>query len=333
MIRDILLFQYHRYPSELHTMPGYYLKNNVSGLKEVFRADTLSVLCGSFLHTVRDALAVSLCNFFILIIFFIGCSYQVGDLEHLNSVPGENIIVAGDCRSGYSIFSDMIYLISQLDQKPEAVFLVGDLINEPGNMFEWHVFFNTIHPLESMSSVYPVVGNHDVNDYESQEIYLNNFSLSRTYYAIRILDIFFIVLDSEEPGYAGSLSPAQKSWLEDALISKPPGVKYTVVLVHRPLFPITDKIPLSPQNDCHTLFVNNGVDVVFASHEHLYYRQEIDGIMYITTGGAGTPLSPETSSNFYHFVRFSIWETSLFFQIVRPNGKVFEEFEIPEGGK
>jgi Icc protein len=314
-------------------MSVYWLKNKFSDLKEVFRADTLSVLCCSLLRIARDALAVSLCNFFILIIFLIGCSYEEGDLEHLNSIPGENIIVAGDCRSGYSIFSDMIYLISLLDQKPEAVFLVGDLINEPGNMFEWHVFFETIHPLESMSTVYPVVGNHDVENYESQGIFLNNFNLTSTYYAIRIQDIFFIVLDSEEPGYAGSLSPAQKSWLENALISKPLDVKYTVVLVHRPLYPITDKIPLSDRDYYHDLFVVNGVDIVFASHEHLYYRQEIGGIMYITTGGAGTPLSPETSSNFYHFVRFSIWDTSLFFQIVRPNGKVFEEFEIPEGGK
>lgn len=314
-------------------MSVYCSKYNLSVIKEAFRVRTLFVFCGALLHTVRVAVKAFLCNFFVLAGFFIACSYQEGNLDHLNSVPGENIVVAGDCRSGYSIFSDMIYLVSLLDQKPEGVFLVGDLINRPGNVFEWHVFFNTIKPLESMSTVYPVVGNHDVEDYASQEIYLSSFNLTSTYYTIRILDIFFIVLDSEEPGYAGSLSPAQKSWLENALASKPPGVRYTVVLVHRPLFPITDKIPLSPRDYYHNLFIVNDVDIVFASHEHLYYRQEIDGIMYITTGGAGTPLSPETSSNFYHFVRFSIWETSLFFQIVRPNGKVFEEFEIPEGGK
>ena len=308
-------------------------KHNLSFFKGALRARSLSVLCGPMLRTVRITITAFLCNFFLLAGFFISCSYQEGNLDHLNSVPGENIVVAGDCRSGYSIFSDMIYLISLLDQKPEGAFLVGDLINDPGNVFEWHVFFNTIKPLEAMSTVYPVVGNHDVDDYASQEIYLSSFNLASTYYTVRILDIFFIVLDSEEPGYAGQISPVQKSWLENELASKPVDVKYTIVVLHRPLFPITDKPPLYERDYYHNLFIVNDVDIVFASHEHLYYRQEIDGIMYITTGGAGTPLSPETDSNFYHFVRFSVWETSLFFQIVRPTGKVFEEFEIPEGGK
>ncbi|MFC1850719.1 hypothetical protein ACFL27_11050 [candidate division CSSED10-310 bacterium] len=81
----------------------------------------------------------------------------------------------------------------------------------------------------------------------------------------------------------------------------------------------------------HSLFLLYEVDVVFAGHEHLYAHQEIDGITYITTGGAGSPLYGGMPESFYHFVRFIKQDGYLHFQVIKPAGEIHEKFKFLTG--
>ena len=46
------------------------------------------------------------------------------------------------------------------------------------------------------------------------------------------------------------------------------------------------------------------VDYVFSGHVHCYFRQVINGVTYITSGGAGAQL--KCPDAFYHYVRVSV---------------------------
>ena len=46
----------------------------------------------------------------------------------------------------------------------------------------------------------------------------------------------------------------------------------------------------SVREQFHDIFVEHGVDIVFAGHDHYYYRTVRDDIQYVVTGGGGAPL-------------------------------------------
>ena len=60
----------------------------------------------------------------------------------------------------------------------------------------------------------------------------------------------------------------------------------------------------------HQLFVQQNVTCVFEGHEHLYNRQERDGVVYVITGGGGAPLyANELKGGFYHYLRVDVTAT------------------------
>jgi acid phosphatase type 7 len=183
------------------------------------------------------------------------------------------------------------------------IFLVGDVIDRPGNEQEWKRFLELTG---KDFSFHIAPGNHDINSARSFKVYGNLITKS-VYHSLSTEDTHFIVLSTETPGETSRITGKQLEWLKEELKKNS---SYKIVFLHKPLFPTTfgkgyclDR-HTSDRDNLHDLFVKNGVDIVFAGHEHLYNRIEKDGIIYVTTGGGGSRLLifDEEYGGFFHYI-------------------------------
>lgn len=227
--------------------------------------------------------------------------------------------VFGDCRPGERNYSPVLEKMARemAARRPAFVIGTGDYVegsrDEATMRAQWAWFFRGIAPLQSFGPV-PVAlapGNHDiVGSRRNQHIYREYFD--DLYFSFSRGPYHFIILDSEEPGREGRIVGEQLAWLK-ANLAAHRAAKLTFVALHRPLYPVAvhrgnslDRYP-EHRDALHRLFVDEGVDCVFMGHEHLYHRQERDGVDYVITGGAGAPLyAPPDRGGFYHYLMVEI---------------------------
>jgi 3',5'-cyclic AMP phosphodiesterase CpdA len=123
------------------------------------------------------------------------------------------------------------------------------------------------------------LGNHDRPDNVSYKLY--NMGGQR-YYSFAQGNARFVVLDSTQ------LDPKQLQWLEATL--REAKEDWKICYFHHPLYSqaarhgssVDLRVLLEP------IFVNNGVDVVFSGHDHVYERVKPQkGIYYFVSGAAG----------------------------------------------
>jgi predicted phosphodiesterase len=125
---------------------------------------------------------------------------------------------------------------------------------------------------------YASLGNHD----DPAQRFYQKFNMDgKRYYTFRKKDVEFFVLDSTY------MAPPQINWLRDEL--KRSDAKWKISYFHHPIHSSGEKhgSERDLQAVVEPLFVQNGVDVVFAGHEHFYERLKPQkGILYIIQGGA-----------------------------------------------
>ncbi len=219
------------------------------------------------------------------------------------------LAVVGDSRKGDSTFEDIEEDIYWIRPSPDLVAHTGDMINNPGSGIEWYNFHKIAKTLTDHFSFYPVPGNHDVDDEVSQKTYQHQFPapVSNLYYELEYGDLLLIFLDTELAGQSAQITGDQFAWLERELRQKGDNFRYRMAFLHEPLFPtanhLEDSLDKHPQarDRLHRLFIKYRVNPVFVGHEHIYDRTKVDGVTYITTGGAGAELNND-SRGFYHFV-------------------------------
>ena len=132
--------------------------------------------------------------------------------------------------------------------------------------------------LEAGVKFYAALGNHDD---ATQRFYAPFNMEGRRYYTHTSGDVRFFVLDSTY------MSPDQVRWVDNELSRSTH--KWKIAYMHHPMYSSGEKhgslVPL--RNVLEPLFQRNGVDVVFAGHEHFYERIKPQmGIVYITQGGS-----------------------------------------------
>lgn len=239
---------------------------------------------------------------------------------------------------------------------------VGDIIYGTSsdslarNVAKYDGLFAMTTQLTYSTPMYAAAGNHErlyaANSragYEQEFTFpVNNGADSGTYgehyYSFDNGDTHFIALSTELPGQEGLITGNQKTWLEQDLAAndKP----WTVALMHRPLFSgqhgadpwVNTGNATGQQNkaDIHALFLQNGVDVVLAGHDHYYLRHVEDGIQYIVTGGAGSTLSATPALapgdmfavSSYEHVKVDETETSLGVSAINSAGVTLESFSM-----
>jgi predicted phosphodiesterase len=131
--------------------------------------------------------------------------------------------------------------------------------------------------LDAGVKFYASLGNHD----EPSQRFYKPFNMDgKRFYTFSKDDVEFFVLDSTY------MTPQQIDWLKSALEKS--DKKWKIPYFHHPIYSSGEKhgSELDLQQLVEPLFVSNGVDVVFAGHEHFYERLKPQkGIVYITQGG------------------------------------------------
>jgi predicted phosphodiesterase len=132
--------------------------------------------------------------------------------------------------------------------------------------------------LDAGVKFYASLGNHD----EPSQRFYEPFNMGgKRYYTFDKGDVRLFALDSTY------MSPEQVTWLKNELERS--NEKWKIAYMHHPLYSSGERH--GSERDLRELieplFLANGVDIVFAGHEHFYERLTPQkGIVYITQGGA-----------------------------------------------
>lgn len=181
---------------------------------------------------------------------------------------------------------------------------------------------------------YAALGNHDRPTNRSYAPF--NMGGERYYTYVR-QNVRFFVLDSNY------FDPPQRAWFEDAL--KAATEDWKICYFHHPLYSdgrrhgseIELRVQLEP------LLVENGVQVVFSGHDHIYERiKPQKGISYFVAGSGGElrkgDVAPSAMTAAYFdqdrsFMAVEIAEQDLFFEAISRTGKTVDSGVIHRDSK
>jgi hypothetical protein len=178
---------------------------------------------------------------------------------------------------------------------------------------------------------YAALGNHD----EPAQRFYKPFNMDgKRYYTFRKGDAEFFVLDSTY------MTPAQVEWLQGELQKS--DAKWKIPYMHHPLYSSGERH--GSEEDLRALveplFLQTGVDVVFAGHEHFYERLKPQkGIYYITQGGSAKlregnirTRSPMTERGFdsdNSFTLIEIVKDQMFVETISRRNQIVDTAVIP----
>jgi len=263
-------------------------------------------------------------------------------------------VVYGDTRTQSDVHARVIDRIVR--EEPEFVIHTGDLVADGRVPGQWiREFFGPAAPLMSKTAMFPVLGNHERNS----ALYYNLFELpgNERYYSFDYAQVHFIILDSNGPVLPRGRSKEvrwvdkytrqidafwnrQLAWLEKDLRAHTEA-RLTVVCMHSPMYSSSKNKDRQESYErirrrIKPIFDSNGIDAVFAGHDHFYERNTVDGIHYVVTGGGGAPLydagpalsTQEAYASAHHYVTVSVGDKSAQAQTVSIDGTVIDTFEI-----
>lgn len=178
---------------------------------------------------------------------------------------------------------------------------------------------------------YAALGNHD----EPSQRFYKPFNMDgKRYYTFRKDDVEFFVLDSSY------MTPDQVRWLEGALSKS--DADWKIPYMHHPMYSSGAKhgSEVNLRTLVEPLFLKNGVDVVFAGHEHFYERLKPQkGVFYITQGGSAklrsgniVRNSPMTAKGFdsdYSFTLIEVEDDYMHVETVSRRGQIVDSTVIP----
>jgi predicted phosphodiesterase len=159
-----------------------------------------------------------------------------------------------------------------------AIMLGDNLYGSEGPSAYLNKFERPYKPLlDAGVEFYASLGNHD----EPAQRFYKPFNMDgKRFYKFSKGGVDFFVLDSTY------MTPQQIEWLKKELEGS--NAKWKIAYFHHPIYSSGERhgAEVDLQVLVEPLFVQNGVDVVFAGHEHFYERiKPQKGIVYITQGG------------------------------------------------
>nr|WP_311732245.1 metallophosphoesterase [Silvibacterium bohemicum] len=192
------------------------------------------------------------------------------------------------------------YLVDQIArEKPDAVFMTGDLPFNGADPADWQIFREESAPWQAEHlRIYPTLGNHDVRG--GWDAGIKNFNATfpelkgYLYYSVQIGNVYLITLDCTQGYPEGS---PQREWLGSQLTHLPKTANFVFFLSHMPLYndlqsQVVATLPtpaelslreyilsLAPKVDAKMVVVNG--------HIHNYERFETGKVTYLITGGGG----------------------------------------------
>jgi predicted phosphodiesterase len=246
------------------------------------------------------------------------------------------VVVHGDTQSLDDNHRQIVAGI--MSREPAVVFHVGDLVEHGHRQKEWDRFLTNAAPILAQAEFFPALGNHD----DDSPTYFEAFDLpdNERWYSVDRIGVHFIVVDTN-----WDLSPGSEQylWLEQDLLSAQGACELTVVVMHHSLYctahhPVDEK-GLRPS--LVPLFERSGVDVVFSGHDHVYERSQVNGVVYVVTGGGGANLYPQTRSSphslvfasRFHFCELFVEDGGLRVRAIDRDGHLVDDFVVASSGE
>ncbi len=188
---------------------------------------------------------------------------------------------------------------------PDFIVHVGDFVEDGNDTGEIENFFDVEEDLLASNPVLSTYGNHEFSGgHGTGNTKMDGYLIpspggSFSYYSTDYGNVHILVLSTGEGVWNSDnydlLAPgsAQYQFAQNDLqaAAADPDIDHIFVALHVP--------PYSAANfgDNNTLigyleplFIANGVKAVFMGHEHDYQRMEKNGVQYILSGGAGSPV-------------------------------------------
>ena len=253
-----------------------------------------------------------------------------------NAKDSVKFAVIGDTGTGGSAQYQVGKLLAEARARfpYDLVIMVGDNLYGGQGPADFVKKFETPYKpiLDAGVKFYAALGNHD----EPAQRFYKPFNMEgKRYYTVRKGDVEFFVLDSTY------MSPAQVDWLKSALEKS--DAKWKIPYMHHPLYSSGEKhgSEVDLRALIEPLFVQYGVDVVLAGHEHFYERvkPQKGGIVYITEGGSAKlrennirPNSAMTAKGFdtdQTFMLVEIEKDQMHFQTISRTGTLVDSGVVP----
>ncbi len=249
-------------------------------------------------------------------------------------------VVYGDTRSR----SDKHKKVADAIAGEEAAFVIhtGDIVADGRKDEQWPAqFFLPAASFLRRFALFTVIGNHE----QDSPLYYEYFSLpgNETWYSFDWAHAHFAFI---EPRFH-EIAPGseQYAWLESDLASSK--ARWKFVVVHYPFLSSGPHGGSKELRDAlHPLFAEQGVDMVFAGHDHIYERTPpvVSGkgspVVYIVSGGGGAPLYSGARSSWsarfaaeLHYIVISIHGDELSLRALRPDGTVIDEWSCRKGSE
>lgn len=237
-------------------------------------------------------------------------------------------IVMGDSRDNDEVFKKI--LSSAALFKPLFILHGGDTVNT-GSEKRFSRFFDITEQTLPDVPIFVVMGNHELtynmkND-EGKKIFRERIAPLNYVLTMKKMDMKIIALDNS----LYELTTAQLKYLEEQLTTQK---KNKFVFMHVP--PHTEKWR---HNRCFSkgaerlmqIMEEKKVTAAFFSHLHLYAEDEIRGVKYIITGGAGAPLHDKIAFGepTYHFIVVRIKDGNVTTEVFRIHDLPSEEADSP----
>ncbi len=201
------------------------------------------------------------------------------------------------------------------------IFMIDKLQNKSeSNIKNRYILMKSYYDILGSIPLYFAMGNHDgetgwdkLNTKTYRKAYFPDQTKDKNYYSFEQNNALFIILDpysytTKKPntdGWQWTLGKIQYDWLSNTL--KTSTAKYKFVFIHQLVggdnqgrggielaklyewggnnidgsYGFTIHRP-GWEKPLHQLFVDNSVNIVFKGHDHLFAKQDLDGIVYQT---------------------------------------------------
>lgn len=257
-----------------------------------------------------------------------------GPVPAITEAPAVRIAVAGDTGTGdaneAATAAEMAF--QSRTTSYDALVLLGDLVYEDGDaeLVDRVVTSPFAALLDSGATLVPVLGNHDYESGEQQEI-LTELGRSQSWYVQRIGPLRVVVLDSNLVS-----DPAQEQWLRATLDREQPPGTWTVAAMHHPAYSAGDHgSDQGVREAWGPLFAQSDVPLVLAGHDHDYQRSTPqDGVTYVVSGG-GAKLRPTGAEDFtavsmsvLHYLDLLVYDDRIVATAIDQSGDVVDTFTI-----
>ncbi|MHA1562137.1 MAG: metallophosphoesterase family protein, partial [Promethearchaeota archaeon] len=178
----------------------------------------------------------------------------------------------------------------------QSFYMLGDLVEYGFIDAHYKEACDTFSPVTSHIPFRPVIGNHDIalgghtfwEDYFSPDL----IDAPRDYFHIEVNGIHIFVLDLEWG--TESYCDTQKEWFENELEENTDPNDWILVMSHCFYYASGYNVNGADWWDhqemidtFEAIFIDNGIDMVFSGHNHIFEVLENEGIYYNIVGGLG----------------------------------------------